>query len=236
MADLQQRYNDKETVTLLAKVPLFTSLKSAYLSELASRIRIRNYRRGEVIFHKDDPGPTLYIIKTGQVKIATYSSEGEEVILSILTENEFFGELSLLDGKPRSANVTAIEPTQVLVLQQHDFLDTIEKHPEIAKQIMVALSERLRQTNRLLEDIVFLDLSGRLCRRLLELSEKHGRKTDKGIEIDLRFTQQDLADYVGASRVAVNKLLGSFRDKGFISILSKHIIIHRPEELKKRIY
>lgn len=233
---MQQRYNDKETVSLLARVPLFTSLKPAYIAELASKVRIRNYRRGEIIFHKDDPGPTLYIIKTGQVKITTYSSEGEEVILSILTENEFFGELSLLDGKPRSANVTAIETTQVLVLQQHDFLDTIEKHPEIAKQIMVALSERLRQTNRLLEDIVFLDLSGRLCRRLLELSEKHGRKTDKGIEIDLRFTQQDLADYVGASRVAVNKLLGSFRDKGFISILSKHIIIHRPEELKKRIY
>ncbi len=233
---MQQGYNEKETATLLAKVPIFTSLKPAYLSELASKVRIRNYRRGEVIFHKDDPGPTLHIIKTGKVKITTYSSEGEEVILSIMTENELFGELSLLDGKPRSANATAIEATQVLVLQQHDFLDTMEKHPEIAREIMAALSERLRQTNRLLEDVVFLDLSGRLCRRLLELSEKHGRKTDKGIEIDLRFTQQDLADYVGASRVAVNKLLNSFRQKGLISIFSKRIIIHRPEELRKRIY
>jgi len=233
---LQQRYNDNETATLLAKVPLFASLKPAYVAELASKVKIRSYRRGEVIFHKDDPGPTLYIIKTGQVKITTYSSEGEEVILSIMTENEFFGEFSLLDGKPRSANATAIEATQVLVLQQHDFLETIEKHPEIAREIMSALSERLRQTNRLLEDIVFLDLSGRLCRRLLELSEKHGHKTDKGIEIDLRFTQQDLADYVGASRVAVNKLLGSFQDKGLISIFSKRIVILRPDELRKRIY
>lgn len=233
---MQQRYNDKETVSLLARVPLFTSLKPAYVAELASKVRIRNYRRGEIIFHKDDPGPTLYIIKTGQVKITTYSGEGEEVILSILTENEFFGELSLLDGKPRSANATAIEPTQVLVLQQHDFLDTIDKHPEIAREIMAVLSERLRRTNRLLEDVVFLDLAARLCSRLLELCEKHGHKTDKGIEIDLRFTQQDLADYIGASRVAVNKVLGSFREKGMISVFSKRIIVHRPDELRKRIY
>jgi CRP/FNR family transcriptional regulator/CRP/FNR family cyclic AMP-dependent transcriptional regulator len=236
MAAVQHRYNEIDIIPLLSKVPLFTSLKPAHIGELAKKVRMRNYRRGEVIFHKDDPGPTLYIIKTGQVKIASYSSEGEEVILSILTENEFFGELSLLDGQPRSANATAIEATQILVLQQHDFLDTIDKHPEIAREIMAALSERLRRTNRLLEDVVFLDLSGRICRRLLELSEKHGHKTDKGIEIDLRFTQQDLADYVGASRVAVNKLLGSFRDKGLISVFSKRIIIHRPDELRKHIY
>jgi CRP-like cAMP-binding protein len=95
--------------------------------------------------------------------MASFSNEREEVILSILTENEFFGELSLLDGQPRLNNASAIEATQILVLQRKDFLDTINKHPEIAGNIMSALSDRLRRTNRLLQDVAFSDLSGRVC-------------------------------------------------------------------------
>lgn len=221
---------------LLARVPLFTSLKPAYLAELAGKLAIRNYRRGEIIFHKDDPGSTLYIIKNGQVKITTASPEGEEVILAILTDSDFFGELSLLDGMPRSASASAMEITQTLTLDRRDFLDIIGKHTELVGDILSALSERLRRTDLLLEDAVFLDLPARLAKRLLELGGKHGVETDKGLEIDLRLTQQDLANTVGASRVAVNKLLGLFQDKKLICIDKQRIIILCPDELKKRTY
>jgi len=225
-----------EEVNLLAKVPIFSSLKPAYLTELVTKLTARHYRRGETIFHKDDPGSTLYIIKSGQVKIATASLEGEEVILAILTDSDFFGELSLLDGRPRSATAIAMVETRVSTLQRDAFLDVIGKHPGLAGDMLAALSDRLRRTNVLLEDAIFLDLSARLRRRLLELSEKHGLETARGIEIDLRLTQQDLANFVGASRVAINKLLGVFQDKGLICIDKKRIIILRPEEIRKQTH
>jgi CRP/FNR family cyclic AMP-dependent transcriptional regulator len=225
-----------EEVNLLARVPVFASLKRVYLTELTTKLTTRHYRRGETIFHKDDPGSILYIIKTGQVKITTASLEGEEVILAILADNNFFGELSLLDGRPRSATATAMEDTQALTLHRDDFLDVIGKHAGLAADMLAALSERLRRANALLEDVIFLDLSTRLRRRLLELSEKHGLVTKRGTEIDLRLTQQDLANFVGASRVSINKLLGVFQDKGLIRIDKKRIVILRPEEMRKQIH
>jgi CRP-like cAMP-binding protein len=225
-----------EEVNLLAKIPIFASLKPAYLTELVTKLTTRHYRRGETIFHKDDSGSTLYIIKSGQVKIATPSQEGGEVILAILTDTEFFGELSLLDSRPRSATAMAMVDTKVLILHRDDFLDVIGKHPGLAGDMLAALSDRLRHTNVLLEDSIFLDLSARLCRRLLELSEKRGLATKRGIEIDLRLTQQDLANFVGASRVAINKLLGTFQDQGLICIDKKRITVLRPEEMRKQIH
>ncbi len=225
-----------ENIDLLAKVPLFASLKGEHLSDLASKMSTRNYRRGEAIFHKDDPGSTLYILKTGQVKIATDSPEGEEVILAIFGDGDFFGELSLLDGKPRSASATAMDATVALTLDRSGLMEIIGRHPDLAGDVLSALSERLRHTDLLLEDAVFLDLPSRLAKRLLQLAEKHGLQTEKGVEIDLRLTQQDLANAVGASRVAVNKLLGSFQDKGLIDIDKHHIILINPDNLQDRIY
>jgi CRP/FNR family transcriptional regulator/CRP/FNR family cyclic AMP-dependent transcriptional regulator len=221
---------------LLAEVPLFASLKPDRLAGLASKLAARSYRRGEVIFHKDDPGATLFVIKSGQVKITSTSPEGEDLILAILADGDFFGEFSLLDEGPRSASATAMEPTQAAVLHRGDFLEVISGDPESVSDVLAAVTERLRRTDLLLEDAVFLDLPGRLAKRLLELGEKRGVETDRGLEIDLRITQQEIANAVGASRVAVNKLLGAFQDKGLVQIDRQHITILRPEELRKRIY
>ena len=225
-----------EDIDLLASVPLFASMKSEYLVELSGKMTGRNYRRGDAIFHKDDPGSTIYIVKTGQVKITTDSTEGEEVILAILRDGDFFGELSLLDGKPRSASATTMSDTKALTLDRSALMESIAKYPELAGDVLAALSERLRHTDVLLEDAVFLDLPARLAKRLLQLSEKHGIQTDKGMEIDLRLTQQDLANTVGASRVAVNKLLGLFQDKGLIDIDKHHIVLINPDDLRNRNY
>lgn len=225
-----------EDIDLLSSVPLFASMKSEYLVELSGKMTDRNYRRGDAIFHKDDPGSTLYIVKTGQVKITTDSTEGEEVILAILRDGDFFGELSLLDGKPRSASATAMADTKAFTLDRSALMESIAKYPELAGDVLSALSERLRHTDVLLEDAVFLDLPARLAKRLLQLSEKHGIQTDKGMEIDLRLTQQDLANTVGASRVAVNKLLGLFQDKGLINIDKHHIALINPDDLRNRNY
>jgi len=224
-----------EKVTLLARVPLFVSLTTEQLAEIADRLVIRNYQRGATIIHQDEPGSMLYIIANGHVKITTVSSEGEELILALLTDNDFFGELSLLDGQPHSASATAMETTQIVTLNRDEFLEVIAKNPEMVNNILVVLSNRLRRTNTMFEDAVFLQLPARLSKRLLELGEQHGLKTDSGLEIELRLTQQDLANFLGASRVAINRLLRQLQDSGLISIDRKHITILQPVELENNI-
>ena len=221
---------------LLDQVPFFASLKPDQFTDLADKLSTRHYRQGETIFYKDDPGSVLYIIQEGQVKITASSPEGEEVILAIFTDGDFFGELSLLDENPRSASAVAMAPTQVLTLHRNDFLDFLGKYPELVSSILATLSRRLRRTDTLVEDAAFLDLSARLAKRLLQLGERHGIKTDEGIEIDLHLTQQDVANLVGASRVAVNRQLRLYQARGIIHIGRPHITILRPDELRKRIY
>ena len=152
-----------EETDLLARIPLFASLKPAHLDEIAGKLAMRNYKRGATVFHKDDAGSTLYVIKAGQVKISAPSPEGEEAILAILTDSDFFGELSILDGKPRSATATAMEATSAYALDRSDFLDVVRAHPEMAVEILSALSQRLRRTDILLQDAFFLDMPGRLA-------------------------------------------------------------------------
>ena len=129
-----------------------------------------------------------------------------------------------------------MEQTQALALHRTDFLDVIAKYPEAVSDVLAAVADRLRHADLLLEDAVFLDLPARLAKRILELGEKHGIETDKGLEIDLRLTQQEIANTVGASRVAVNKLLGLFQDKGLVYIEKQRITILRADELEKRVY
>ena len=224
-----------EEVDFLSRVPLFASSKKEHLAEIARKLMVRNYRRGEVIFHQDDPGSALHVIKKGQVKINTVSPEGEEAILAILTDGDYFGELSLLDGKSRSAGAVAMEATQTLTLQRQDLMDILAKNSEMVASILASLADRLRKTDRLLEDAVFLNLPARLAKRLLELAERHGIKTDRGLEIDLHLTQQELAAALGVSRVALNKQLGFLQDRGIVSLETRRIIIDRPDDLSKCI-
>ena len=220
-----------DRASFLEKVPLFASLKPTDRADLASLTQVHKYQKGDTIFYQEDPGSTFYIITSGQVKITVNSSEGGEAILAILTDGDFFGELSLLDQQPRSANVVAMLDTETIVLHRSDFLNFLNTHHELAIEMLAALSRRLREADISIEDAVFLDLPARLAKRLLELGERHGVRTSRGIEIGLRLTQQDMAALVGASRVAVNKQLNFFRIKGLIDINKQQFIITRPEEL-----
>ena len=221
-----------ESVDLLANIPLFEKLNGEHLSEIAGKIKIRSYKRGETIIRQDDLGSMLYIIMKGHIKIMTLTPEGEELIIAMLSDNDFFGELSLIDGEPHSASAVAMDITQIMTLQRDDFLEAISKSPDMVRNILISLSSRLRRTDILLEDAIRLNLAARLSKRLLELGEKFGVTTDNCIEIELRLTQQDLANFLGASRVAINRLLHQLQDSGLILIDKKHITILRPHELR----
>src|SRR6266480_6479950 len=226
---------DKAT-TYFKQVSFFADLPEDEIQVLSSATKRRTFRAGEVIFHRDDPGQVLYMIKEGKVKICNISPDGQEVSLAVLCKGEYFGEFALLDGLPRSADAVALEKVECYTLQRSDFHNAILKNPKIAIQIIEVLTRRLRSTDQMVENLIFLDVYGRVAKKLLELADTHGTKVDDGTRIDVRLTQQEIASMVGASRESVNKVMGYFTDKNFISTDKYKITLHRISDLERRIY
>lgn len=221
-------------VTALRNVPFFAGLSDRELEALADGLEKRTFGKGMIIFHKDSPGDTMYIIESGKVRIFILSESGQEISVNIYGPGDTFGELALLDGLPRSAGAVAVERTVTLTLHRDDFLPHLETYPRMAQSIIEVLSTRLRYTTTYAESLAFLDVYGRVAAKLLELAERYGVQKE-GIEIELRLTQSELASWVGATRESVNKVLGTFRGQGLIEIEGKKITISDQQGLEKRI-
>jgi CRP/FNR family transcriptional regulator, cyclic AMP receptor protein len=221
-------------VRLLANAPLFSSFSDAELAGLAASARARVYREGEVIFHREDPGTGLYVVRSGTVKISIDAPDGQETMIALLTGGECVGELAVLDGQPRSATATAMERTETVFVSREGFLRFVAEHPDAMRKVALILCQRLRTTDEHLSDLVFHDVYGRLAKKLLELSESHGRAGKNGVEIGLTLTQQDLANLVGASRESVNKAIKHFRDRGVLSFAQGRVTLHKPDLLAER--
>jgi len=213
------------TAGVLARVPLFAELSEAQQQLIAQRMRTRRFRAGERIFCKDEQGSTLYIIVSGKVKIHAPRSDGEELIYDILGPNEFFGELSLFDGRERSADATAIEDTTALLLEREHLLECIERHPHIAIHLLQVVGGRLRDADSIIHALASLDVYGRVLKVLIDLAREHGVDTNRGKSLSLRLTQSDLAGYVGSTRETVNKALSHYRKKGYIAVVRRQILI-----------
>ena len=227
-------------VTMLRNVRLFAGLPEGELEGLADTLGKRTFAKGMIIFHKESPGQTLYIIESGKVRIFILSESGQEISVNIYGPSDVFGELSLLDGLPRSAGAVAVERTVTYTLHRDDFLRHLEAYPRMAKSIMEVLSIRLRYTTIYAESLSFLDVYGRVAAKLLELADRYGLRNDgkdgsDGIEINLRLTQAELATWVAATRESVNKVLGTFRDQGLIQVEGQRITILDMPGLRRRI-
>ena len=223
-------------VSTLRGVPFLAVLPPAELEALAQRAHARHYRAGTTIFHREDPGSTLHVIRKGRVKLTLTSPEGREVTVGLLGPGDFFGELALLDGGPRSASVVALEAVETLTIDRGPFLDTLVSHPEVSGALLAVLGERLRNTDELIQDILFLDLPARLAKRLLALAEEHGRRVAEGLRIDVRLNQSELAGIVGSTRESVNRCLNAFASRGLLALDRDAITILKPDELRRRIY
>jgi CRP/FNR family transcriptional regulator, cyclic AMP receptor protein len=220
----------------IRQVPLFKELRPEEITILCELTRTIMLKKGEVLFRKDDEGTALYIIQQGSVKIVLPSVDGDEIIPAIFTRGDFFGEMSLLDGMPRSADAVAMELCELLVLNRSNFLDFIKGNENVIQSILYALSMRLRRTDDLLEDTCFLNISARFAKKLLELAEEHGEQEGDLIFINLDLKQRDLASMVGATRESINKELRLLREKGLISMIGNQIQIYNLEFLKRRVH
>jgi CRP/FNR family cyclic AMP-dependent transcriptional regulator len=223
-------------LSLLAQVPFLAALGEEELRELAQACRKRTFKRGEVLFHEEDLGNALFIIQSGQVKIVCLAPDGEDRILNVVGPGQYLGELSLVDGAPRSATAVALERVEVLALYREDFLALFKRHPATALAVMSGLVAMVRRLSDEVRDLTALDVAGRLAKKLLELANQHGQVTPAGLRITVPLKQQELAEMIGATRVAVNQSLSWYRNHGVLSTEREGIIIHEPEELRKRIY
>jgi CRP/FNR family transcriptional regulator, cyclic AMP receptor protein len=213
---------------VLAGVPLFAALTDAERAEVGAHMRSRRFGRDEVIFHRDDPAAHLFVIVSGSVKVAIPDQEGHEVVVAVEREGAVFGDLALLDDAPRSATVTSLGETQVVTLSRDDFLHAIERNPRATREILRLLARTVRRASGRIEDLVFLDVPGRVAKCLLDLSGAHGRP-------DVELTQDDLASFVGATRVSVNRALADLETQGAIVIGRRHIEVKDEAILKRQV-
>lgn len=220
----------------LARVKLFAGLAKDDLVALAAKLQRRRYGKGQFIFQQGDAGLCLYLVESGKVKIASFSAEGKGLVLNLVGPGDFFGELALLDGEPRSADAVAQEACQLLLLQRDDFMNFLVARPHVAIELLATVSRRLRHTTQQAEDIIFFDLPARLARILLELAEAERTSAEGEWVITSRPTQAELAEMVGATRESINKWLGFYEEQGLIHREQNQLVILQPEALRKRIY
>ena len=210
---------------LLKRVPLFEELSEGELEALSHVALLRTFPKDRVVIMAEEEGDSLFVIHDGQVKVSIVSEDGREVILSILGEGNFFGEMSLLDGHPRSANVTTTQATELLMVRRADFLRFIQKSPQTAIKLLSVLASRLRITDRKIEGLALSDVTGRISQTLLQLADEQGVATQEGVLIRDRPTHQDLANMSGTTRETVSRILKRLENQGYIVPRGRDLLI-----------
>lgn len=222
---------DAKRVALLSS-PLFEAMNPVELEEVLRLSSERRVTRGASIFQKGDEGSSMMAVLAGRVRVSSVSVEGREITLNVIDPGEVFGEIALLDGKPRSADCTAIEETMLLVLERRHFLPFLQRHESLYLRLIAVLCDKLRNTSMALEELALFDLPARLARVLLKLALDYGRQTQQGIRIDVKMSQRDLSNLVASTRESVNKQLRIWRDDRVVDLDGGYLILCRPDELR----
>lgn len=203
-------------IELLKKVPIFSNLNDDELMKIRKLCVTQHYDKDRLILIEEDIGKTLFLIQKGRVKVSRMSDNGREVILSILGPGGFFGELSLIDGKTRSASVTAIEESESLLLRRSEFLVMLEQYPQIAISLLKELAARIRKSDTQIKSLSLQDAMGRVASTLILLAEDSGRIKQGRVIIPKIPLQQDLANMAGTSRETISRVFRYLEDEKYI--------------------
>jgi CRP-like cAMP-binding protein len=200
----------------LRNVPIFTDLSDSDLTRIASKMVSRDYEKGQMILLEESTGETFFIMTSGTVKVTRLSDDGREVILALLGESDFFGEMSLLDGEGRSANIVANEDAEVMTLSRRDFLECLETYPKIAISLLEELAVRLRKSDQQIESLSLSDSEQRIGITLIRLAEERGTIKRGDVTVQNLPYQQDIANMAGTSRETVSRTLKLLEDKKLV--------------------
>lgn len=220
---------------LLSGVPLFSSLSDKELNELAVISAKRKYAKDEFIIMQGDEGGSFFIILSGRVKVLINSPNGREVTLAILSENDYFGEMSLIDGSIRSASVAAMQNTELLTINHVDFNAYLIRFPEVSIKLLKSFMSRLRSADRQIEHLALHSIKGRLARLLLDWVIEYGNIKNEAVEFELPYTQKEIAGMLAANRESVTRMFTELKEEGYLSIDRNHIQVLDLDGLRKFI-
>lgn len=221
-----------EAMEFIRNVPVFADIEAAELAKIV-RVGVRKkYKKGSIILLEEETGAALFVIVQGKVKIVRTDDEGREVILSILGENDFFGEMSILDGLSRSASVVAITKTELFMIHRRDFLKLMQDVPSVAISLLKEMTLRLRKADSQIKSLSLKDATGRVANVILQLADDIGTIRKGRVEIDELPLQQDLANMAGTSRETISRVVHSFIKKGLVEMRGNKLIISDYEKFK----
>lgn len=204
---------------MLSEIPLFQNLSPEQLAHLRTLTHECSYARNSIIITQGERSNSLYVVLEGRLKVYATDEEGRQTLLAFLNQGDFFGELSLLDGQPRSASVMTVTKSRVLCLTQEAFQRFVNDYPEQMLAMLRVLALRLRALDNTIQSLSTLDVYGRVARVLLSEAEQ-GQETP-------RLTHQEIAEMVGSSREMVSRILSDLRKGGYISVDNKRITIEK---------
>ncbi|RMD48236.1 MAG: Crp/Fnr family transcriptional regulator [Ignavibacteria bacterium] len=217
----------------LLYVPIFSELPTETIEKIAKVGIKRTYKKESVILLEEDAGSALFVIIDGKVKVSRSSDDGKEVILTILGESDFFGEMAILDGQTRSANVIALEDTELFLIKRDDFIKLLYDHPEVSIALLQELTTRLRQADMKIKSLTLKDAEGKVATVLLQIADDLGKIKQGKVEIEKLPLQQDLANMAGTSRETISRTLHAFAKKGLVEIEGSKLRITDYEKFKE---
>ena len=221
-----------EEVTFLRNVPIFNELSDQELEKIAALGVRKKYKKGSIILLEEETGAALFVIITGKVKIVRMDDDGREVILSILGESDFFGEMAILDGLTRSASVVATSKSELFMIHRRDFIKLMNDYPMVAIALLRELTGRLRKADTQIKSLSLKDAAGRVANVVLQLADEVGMFRKGRVEIDELPLQQDLANMAGTSRETISRMIHKFIKKGYLQLQGNRLIINDYESFK----
>ena len=212
-------------IELLQSVALFWDLSEEELGYISEKMIARHYASGQFIFLEDSEGEQCFFVVQGSVKVTRLSKDGREVILAMLNEGDFFGEMALLDGESRSANVIALEKTEVLTLNRADFLVVLHDYPQIAIQLLKEMGHRLRKSDRQIASLSLSDAEKRIALCILRFADEQGIIRRGQVNIPKVPIQQDIANMAGTSRETVSRAINLLEKEQYIKRKGRELLI-----------
>jgi len=223
----------EDNYNFLRFVPIFADLDDSAIDQILKLGMRKVFKKDSVVFFENEADTALFVIIEGQVKVSRVSDDGKEVILSILGESDFFGEMAILDGSNRSANVTAMSDTEMFIIQRSDFLNLLQAHPEVAISLLVELAHRLRAADMKIKSLSLKDAEGKVATVILQLADDVGKIKNGTVEIEKLPFQHDLANMAGTSRETISRTLHAFAKKGLVELNGSNLKIVNYEKFKE---
>jgi CRP-like cAMP-binding protein len=224
----------KDEMEFLKNVPILCGLDLMDLDTIAKVGVRKKYKKSSIILLEEEAGAALFVIISGKVKVVRMGDDGREVILSILGEGDFFGEMAILDGLTRSASVVAIQKSELFMIHRRDFLKLLHDFPSVDIALLKELTMRLRKADAQIMSLSLKDASGRVANVILQLADDIGKIRRGRVEIDELPIQQDLANMAGSSRETISRMIHAFIREGYLELERGKLIIIDYEKFKAR--